>query len=272
MCLCLAEMGSSTLDPYADKHRKASCERGLKVQSYLLVGASRSVHANGLVRDVAGAALHAVVHTDLADRAESFVIKRRHTQSGAHFFVELAQICQLLRKCRKLGTIGGEQKFLVAGVPEPGELPVQHDGGHDGHLEVAVGNLAELRTGAVFFHTHHATRAADGKTESREAVHGFLFKAFVDIPHSNSRVRFLVLGVKGGRGGELVSFRFRVHQALGQTDTPHRSLYFRFESRTFDLIWYRLSVKRLSCFCHTNCSVAVPFVNLVSKYNAIVAL
>ena len=58
----------------------------------------------------------------------------------------------------------GEEKLLIAGVPQACELAVQHDGGNDGHLIEAVGSLAEFGAAAVFFDTDHAARTADLET------------------------------------------------------------------------------------------------------------
>jgi len=161
-----------------------------------LVGFGGAVSAYRVVGDVAGAAFYAVVDTELADRTQGFVVKGGDAEGGAEFFVKLAQIGEVSGKSGYLDAFVGEQEFLIAGVPEAGELPVEHDGGQDGHLEVAVGDLAEFGATAIFFHAHHAACAANAKTESGEAVHGFLFKTFVDVPHSRTRVRFLEMGVK----------------------------------------------------------------------------
>src|ERR1700687_341254 len=139
----------------------------------ILVAAEGLACADGFVRHVAFAALDAVVNADLADGTERFVVKGRNAQSRAQFFVELPQVLEMRRECRPFLSVVGEQKLLVAGVPQPREPAFQHDGGDNGHLIEVVGALAELCAAAVFFDAHYAARAAHGKPESRETLDGF---------------------------------------------------------------------------------------------------
>jgi hypothetical protein len=53
------------------------------------------VRADGFVGDVADAAFDAVVDADLADRAESLVVKSGDAERGKQFFVELAKIFEM---------------------------------------------------------------------------------------------------------------------------------------------------------------------------------
>ncbi len=62
------------------------------------MGCGGAVGAYRFVRDVAGTAFHAVVDAELADGAEGFVVKGGDTESGAEFFVELAQIGEKWRE------------------------------------------------------------------------------------------------------------------------------------------------------------------------------
>ena len=174
-----------------------------------LVGIGGAVGAYRFVRDVAGTAFHAVVDTELADGAEGFVVKGGDAESSAEFFVELAQIGEMSGESGDLDAFVGEQEFLIAGIPEARELPMEHDGGQDGHLEVTVRNLAEFRATTIFLHANNAARAADAEAEGGEAVHGLLFKTLVNVPHSDSRVRFLVMAVKS-----------RVISELPEADAP----------------------------------------------------
>lgn len=141
------------------------------------------VRANRFVRHVADAAFDAVVDADLAHGAECFVVKSGDTQRGSQFFVKLSQIFEMSRKRGQLHAIVGQEKFLVAGVPKTGEPPLQHDRGHDRHLVEVVRAFAELRAATVLFHAHDASRAADGKTEGRQAFDLLPCKSLFDIPH-----------------------------------------------------------------------------------------
>ena len=127
--------------------------------------AAGAVRADGFVRDVAGAAFDAIVDADLADGAEGFVVKSWNAESGAQLFVESAQAFEMRGEGGEFYAVVGEEKFLVAGVPQAGELPFQHDGGENGHLKGAIGTLTKFGAAAVFFNADHAASAADGKTE-----------------------------------------------------------------------------------------------------------
>ncbi len=129
--------------------------------------------ADGFVRHRAFAALDAVVHADLADGSERLVVKGRNAQRRAQFFVELPQVLQMRRERRQFQPFVSEQKLLVAGVPQPGELALQHDGGTNGHLVEVVGAFAKLRAAAIFFDAHHSARAAHGKALRRKTLDCF---------------------------------------------------------------------------------------------------
>src|SRR5467141_2520474 len=107
----------------------------------MLVAANDLACADGFVRHVALAALNAVVDADLADGTERFVVKGWNTQRRAQFFVELPQVLEMRRERRQFLSVVGEQKLLVAGVPQPREPALQHDGGNNGHLIEVVGPL-----------------------------------------------------------------------------------------------------------------------------------
>src|SRR5260370_13868703 len=155
-----------------------------------------TVRADGFVGDVAGAAFDAIVAGELADRAESFVVEGRNAEGGAQFFIELAQISEVRGQRRDFQAVVGEQEFLVAGVPKTRELALEHDGGHDRHLVVAVGFLAKLRATAVFFDAHNAAGAADAKAQRGQTLDGFLRKTFVDAPPGYSEARKASTSVK----------------------------------------------------------------------------
>src|SRR5258708_2893950 len=121
------------------------------------------------VRNVASAAFDAVVHGNLADRPESFVIKSRHVKGGAQLFIKLAKILQVQSQSGQFYSIISEQKFLVARIPQARELSLNHNGWQNGELEFSIGALAKLRAATVFFHTHHAARAAYREAKSSHA-------------------------------------------------------------------------------------------------------
>src|SRR4029077_17658181 len=130
-----------------------------------LVASSRAMRADGFVWNVASPAFDAVVHGNLADRPESFVIKRWYVKGGAQLLVKLAKILQVHSQSRQFYSIIGEQKFLVPGIPQARELPLNHNGWQNRELEFAIGALAKFRAATVFFHTHHTARAAYRKAE-----------------------------------------------------------------------------------------------------------
>jgi len=145
--------------------------------------AAGAVRADGFVWHIASAAFDAVVDADLADGAQRLVVKRGNAESSAQLFVESAQAFEMGGEGGKLYAVVGEQKFLVAGIPEAGELAFYHYGGEDGHLKAAVGALAKFGTATVFFHADHAASAADGKTQGSQALNGFGGEAIIDVPH-----------------------------------------------------------------------------------------
>src|SRR6267154_1565836 len=116
--------------------------------------------ADSFVRHVALASLDAVVDADLADGTERFVVKSWNTQRGAQLLVELSKVLQMHCERWQFQSFIGKQKLLITSVPQPCELAFQHDSGSDGHLVEIVGALAKLGAAAIFFHTHHAARAA----------------------------------------------------------------------------------------------------------------
>ncbi len=144
--------------------------------------ATGAVSTDGFVGDVARPALDAIVDGDLADGAEGFVVEGRNAEGGAQLFVELAQIGEVRGERGNFQAVVGEQKFLVAGVPQTCELAFEHDGGRDGHLVVAIGFLAKLRAAAVFFDAHDAAGAADAKAQRGETLDGFLRKTLGSSP------------------------------------------------------------------------------------------
>jgi len=146
------------------------------------------VGADGLVRHVASAAFYAVIDANLADGAERFVVESGDTESGAQFFIELAEICELRGKSRDFSAVIGQQELLVSRVPKAGELPFEHDAGENGHLEAAVGILAEFGATVEFLDTDNPARAAHGKPQAGQSVHLGLFEAFSDVPHSHFSV------------------------------------------------------------------------------------
>ena len=138
-----------------------------------LVARSRAMRADGVVWNVASPAFDAVVHGNLAHRPESFVIKSWHVKGGAQLFVKLAKILQVHSQSRQFYSIIGEQKFLVPGIPQARELSLNHNGWQNRELEFAIGALAKLRAATVFFHAHHAARAAYRKAKSSHAFNSF---------------------------------------------------------------------------------------------------
>src|SRR6266850_7982050 len=163
-----------------------------------------AVGADGFVRHIALAALDAVVDADLAHGTERLVVKRGDAQRGAELFVEFAKILQVRGQRGELQPFVGEEKLLIAGVPQARKLAVQHDGGSDGHLIEAVGSLAEFGPAAVFFHADYAARAADLETQRRQAFDGLRGEALFDIPHDDSEydaARGCVKAPASGFGG-----------------------------------------------------------------------
>src|SRR5256885_1021742 len=149
----------------------ASCLRLMlgRLMSGLMPG-SGAACADGFVWNISDPALHPIVDGDLADRAESFVVKGRHAEGRAQLFVEPAKILQMKCERRQLQSIVCEQKFLVAGIPQARELSFDHDGRQHGELEFSVSALAKFRAAAVFFDAHDATRTANRKAEGGKAL------------------------------------------------------------------------------------------------------
>ena len=131
------------------------------------------MNADGFVGDVAATAFDTIVNADLADGAESFVVERGYAEGGPQLFVELAQVGKVSRQSGEFYSFIGQEKFLVAGVPQARELPLEHDGGKDGELEMAFRGLPELRAAAVFFHANDPAGAADGEAEGGKSFNCF---------------------------------------------------------------------------------------------------
>src|SRR5229473_236487 len=117
-----------------------------------LVAVTGAVSANGFVGHVAGTTLDAVVDADLTDGTESLVVKSGNAEGGEQLLIELAQILEMSGERGQLQAVVGQEKFLVASVPQPRETAFEHNRGGNGHLVAAVGALTELRARAIFFH------------------------------------------------------------------------------------------------------------------------
>src|ERR1700683_4839130 len=122
------------------------------------------------VGHVALSAFYAVVRCYAAGRAERLIVIGWHAECGTQLFVELAQIHKLRGLRGVFASIIEEQKFLIAGVPQTGELAVQQDRRQNRHLVAAVGCPPKLRAAAVFFHTHDATCAANHEAYGVQAL------------------------------------------------------------------------------------------------------
>src|SRR5271165_3776787 len=123
-------------------------------QSDGLVRGARAVRADGFVRHVSRPAFHPVVHADLADRAERLIVKSGDAQESAKFFIKLAKIFKVDGQRWKLYVFVSDEEFLVASIPEPRELALQHNRGRNGHLEAPVRFLPQLRAAAILFHAN----------------------------------------------------------------------------------------------------------------------
>jgi len=145
--------------------------------------ASWLVGAHRFIWNIAFTAFYAVVDADLTHGTERFVVERRDTQRGAQFLVEPSQVGKVLRQRGQLQAFVGQQKFLVAGVPKPGEPPLQHNRRHNCHLVEVVRPLAEFRSASVLFHADNTARAADGESQRRQAFNLLGCKSLFDIPH-----------------------------------------------------------------------------------------
>lgn len=151
--------------------------------------------ADGFVGDVAATAFDAIVNADLADGAESFVVERGYAQGGPQLFVKLAQVFQVRCQSGDFCSLIGQQKLLVAGVPQARELTLEHDGGQDGELQLAIRGLPEFRAASVFFHADDPAGAADGEAEGGQTFNGFGREMLFDIPHRGLKSTMKVAAV-----------------------------------------------------------------------------
>jgi hypothetical protein len=161
-----------------------------------LVAAAGAMGTDGFVGDVAFAAFDAVVDAEQAYGAKSFVVERGNAEGGAQFFVEFPQTFQVRGQRWKLDAFVGEQKFLIAGIPEAGELALEHDRGKNGHLKGAIRILTKFGAATVFFHADYAAGAAHRKAKGGQAFDSFRRKPIFDIPHGKTRVMNRTSGVK----------------------------------------------------------------------------
>ncbi len=63
-------------------------------------------HAGALIGDVARAAFYAVVHADLASGADGFVVVGGNSEGSSQFFIEFAQVNELV-------LVGGDFSLVV---------------------------------------------------------------------------------------------------------------------------------------------------------------
>jgi hypothetical protein len=175
--------GVACIEAVQDRWEAAATKPSSPSLSMRLVAAAGAVRAYGFVRDVTVAAFDAIVDAEQAYGAKSFVVERWNAECGAQLFVELPQTFKVRSQRGKLDSFVGEQKFLIAGVPEAGELAFEHDGGEDSHLEGAVSSLSEFGATAIFFHADYTAGTANGKAEGGEAFDGLRRKLIFDIPH-----------------------------------------------------------------------------------------
>src|SRR5258707_4522151 len=116
-----------------------------------LVARGRAVHADGLVRNIALAAFHAIVDADLAHRTQSFVVKRGYSESSPQLFVELPQGFKVRCQCRHFKPFVSQKEFLVTRVPQAGELSSFNNSRHKPPSHTCVPGLHETaRSGAAF--------------------------------------------------------------------------------------------------------------------------
>src|SRR5216683_5472997 len=92
----------------AQKSNYAASQKFCRGQWDCLVARSRAMRADGFVRNVASPAFDAVVHGNLADRPESFVIKSRYVKGGAQLLIKLAKILQMHSQSGQFYSIVGE--------------------------------------------------------------------------------------------------------------------------------------------------------------------
>jgi len=128
-------------------------------------------YADGLVGDISGTAFDAIVDGHQRSGAEGLVVVGGDAERGSQLFVKFAHVDELLGVRGKFSAIVGEQKFLVAGVPQADELAVEQDGWENRHRVVFVGSAPEFRAAAVLFDAHHAARAADNEADAGQSVH-----------------------------------------------------------------------------------------------------
>src|SRR5258708_30342460 len=148
------------------------------------------LRAHALVRHIAGTPLYAVVGGNYTGRAECLVVIRWHTDSREQLFIEAAKVGELLRLRRELAAVVGEQKLLIAGVPEARELPGEEDRRRNGHLVGAARDAAEFHGAAVLLYSGDSPCASHGESRAREGHrHPPRRKVAGYVPHSSPNVR-----------------------------------------------------------------------------------
>lgn len=128
-------------------------------------------YPGALIGDVAGAAFHAIVHTELASRADGFVVIGRNSESSSQFFIEFAEVNELILVGGDFSLVVREQEFLISGVPQQRELALQHDAGDFGHLKIVAGSFAKFSAAIVFLDADNAAGAANQETFSGQGFH-----------------------------------------------------------------------------------------------------
>src|SRR5882762_5213156 len=78
-----------------DQSVRLATSDGGKLRFPTLVLVPAAMCTNGLIRHIARPTLDAVVHADLADRAQRLIVKRRHAKGSPQLFIELPQIGQV---------------------------------------------------------------------------------------------------------------------------------------------------------------------------------
>ena len=102
------------------------------------------------VRHIAATPFHPVIDAVMAGRAERFVVVGGYAQRGSQLFVKAPQIGELRDANREFPALIRKQKFLIAGIPQPRELPGDHDAWNDRHLVFAGRCAAQLGSAAMF--------------------------------------------------------------------------------------------------------------------------
>ena len=138
-----------------------------------------------------------IIDAEVARRAEGFVVICGHAESGAQLFVELAEFLELFHVDGELLAFVGDQKFLIARVPERGELALQHDAGNLSHLKTAFLAFAKLGAAVVFLNADHAAGISHQKAFRGERFDARLVEQFVDVPHGVVSIGKLRGGCKG---------------------------------------------------------------------------